>query len=117
MKPAPFEYHRPDSIDGAVELLVQHGYDAKILAGGQSLVPAMNFRLAAPGVLIDLNRVPGLDYIHASEGGVRIAAMVRQHTAERSVEIARVAPLVAEALPYVAHPQIRNRGTMGGSIA
>jgi CO/xanthine dehydrogenase FAD-binding subunit len=117
MKPAPFEYLRPDSIDGAVELLVQHGWDAKILAGGQSLVPAMNFRLAAPGVLIDLNRVPGLDYVHASDGGVRIGAMVRQHAAERSADIARVAPLVAEALPYVAHPQIRNRGTMGGSIA
>ncbi|HEX6747994.1 MAG TPA: xanthine dehydrogenase family protein subunit M [Longimicrobium sp.] len=117
MKPAPFEYFRPDTIDGAIELLVQHGWDAKLLAGGQSLVPAMNFRLAAPGVLIDLNRIPGLDYIREDGGGLRIGAMVRQHAAERNGAIARAAPLVAETLPFVAHPQIRNRGTMGGSIA
>ena len=117
MKPAPFEYFRPGSTDEALELLVRHGWDAKLLAGGQSLVPAMNFRLAAPGVLIDLNRVPGLDYVHERDGTLRIGAMVRQHAAEQSATIARAAPLVAEALPFVAHPQIRNRGTMGGSIA
>jgi carbon-monoxide dehydrogenase medium subunit len=117
MKPAPFAYHRPDSVEGALALLAEHGYDAKLLAGGQSLVPAMNFRLAAPAVLIDLNRIPGLDAIAEAEGGVRIGAMVRQRSAERSALLAERAPLIAETLPFVAHAQIRNRGTMGGSIA
>jgi CO/xanthine dehydrogenase FAD-binding subunit len=117
MKPAAFEYHRAESIDHAIELLVQHGWDAKLLAGGQSLVPAMNFRLAQPGVLIDLNRIRGLDYVRAEDGVLRMGALVRQHAAERSADVARLAPLVAEALPFVAHPQIRNRGTIGGSIA
>ena len=117
MKPAPFAYHRPDSVEGALALLAEHGYDAKLLAGGQSLVPAMNFRLAAPAVLIDLNRIPGLDAIVQAEGGVRIGAMVRQRAAERSALLAERAPLIAETLPWVAHAQIRNRGTMGGSIA
>jgi carbon-monoxide dehydrogenase medium subunit len=117
MKPAAFEYHRPDSVEGALALLAEHGYDAKLLAGGQSLVPAMNFRLAQPAVLVDLNRIPGLDAIAESEGGVRIGAMVRQRTAERSPVIAARAPLIAETLPWVAHAQIRNRGTVGGSVA
>ncbi|MBW3571668.1 MAG: xanthine dehydrogenase family protein subunit M [Gemmatimonadetes bacterium] len=117
MKPAPFEYHRPDSVDEALALLAEHGYDAKLLAGGQSLVPAMNFRLAAPAVLIDLNRIPGLDGIAEADGGVRIGAMTRQRAAERSATVASRVPLLAETLPYVAHAQIRNRGTIGGSIA
>lgn len=117
MKPAPFEYFRPDSVDEALSLLTEHGWEAKLLAGGQSLVPAMNFRLAAPGVLIDLNRIPGLDAIREAEGGLRIGTMVRQHAAEQSADVRRLAPLLAEALPFVAHPQIRNRGTVGGSIA
>jgi len=117
VKPAPFEYFRPDTVDEALALLGEHGWDAKLLAGGQSLVPAMNFRLAAPGVLIDLNRIPGLDSIRAEGGGLRIGTMVRQHAAERSADVRRLAPLLAEALPFVAHPQIRNRGTVGGSIA
>jgi len=117
VKPAPFEYHRPDTVEEALALLAQHGWEAKLLAGGQSLVPAMNFRLSAPGVLIDLNRILGLDSIREVDGALRIGAMVRQRVAERSELIARAAPLVAEALPFVAHPQIRNRGTMGGSIA
>jgi carbon-monoxide dehydrogenase medium subunit len=117
MKPAPFDYHRAESVEHALELLQQHGYDAKLLAGGQSLVPAMNFRLSMPAVLIDLNRIPGLDYIRADGGVLRIGAMARQHAAELSADLARAAPLIAEALPHVAHPQIRNRGTMGGSIA
>jgi carbon-monoxide dehydrogenase medium subunit len=104
-------------VEGALALLAEHGYDAKLLAGGQSLVPAMNFRLAAPAVLIDLNRIPGLDAIAEAEGGVRIGAMVRQRAAERSALLAERAPLIAETLPFVAHAQIRNRGTMGGSIA
>jgi CO/xanthine dehydrogenase FAD-binding subunit len=113
MKPAPFEYFRPDTVDEALSLLGEHGWEAKLLAGGQSLVPAMNFRLAAPGVLIDLNRIPGLDAIREDGGGT----MVRQHAAERSADVRRLAPLLAEALPFVAHPQIRNRGTVGGSVA
>lgn len=132
MKPAPFEYHRPTSVDEALSLLEQHGYDAKLLAGGQSLIPAMNFRLAQPAVLIDLNRVAGLAGIGvaASADGdgpdtaastatdpLRIMAMTRQREVERSPDVARVAPLLADALPFVAHPQIRNRGTLGGSAA
>jgi carbon-monoxide dehydrogenase medium subunit len=117
MKPAAFEYHRPDSVDQALALLAEHGYDAKLLAGGQSLVPAMNFRLAAPAVLIDLNRIPGLDGIAEADGGLRLGAMVRQRMAERSPLVAARAPLLSEALPYVAHAQIRNRGTIGGTIA
>lgn len=116
MKPAPFEYHRPDRVEEALELLTQHGWEAKLLAGGQSLIPAMNFRLAQPGVLIDLNRIPGLDGIQ-SQGALRLGTMVRQHAAERSEEVTRLAPLIAEAMPHVAHPQIRNRGTVGGSLA
>lgn len=117
MKPAPFDYHRPASVDEALALLAEHGYDAKLLAGGQSLVPAMNFRLAQPAVLIDLNRIPGLDGMEEADGRLRIGAMTRQAAAERSPLIAARAPLLGETLPYVAHAQIRNRGTVGGSIA
>lgn len=117
MKPAPFEYHRPESVEEALALLAEHGYDAKLLAGGQSLVPAMNFRMAVPAVLIDLNRIAGLDGIAEADGGLRIGAMVRQRAAERDPLIAARAALISETLPYVAHAQIRNRGTMGGSIA
>lgn len=117
MKPAPFEYHRPESVEEALSLLAEHGYDAKLLAGGQSLVPAMNFRMAVPAVLIDLNRIAGLDGIAEVDGGLRIGAMVRQRVAERDPLVAARAALIAETLPYVAHAQIRNRGTMGGSIA
>jgi CO/xanthine dehydrogenase FAD-binding subunit len=117
MKPAPFEYHRPDSVDEALALLAEHGYDAKLLAGGQSLVPAMNFRLAAPAVLIDLNRVWELQYERDDGGVMRIGAMERQRDVEWTGIADRLAPLLAEALPFVAHAQIRNRGTIGGSIA
>ncbi|HEV2146844.1 MAG TPA: xanthine dehydrogenase family protein subunit M [Longimicrobiaceae bacterium] len=117
MKPAPFEYHRPGTVEEALELLVRHGYDAKLLAGGQSLIPAMNFRLAQPAVLVDLGGVGELDYVREADGLVRIGAMARQRAAERSEMVARGAPLLAETLPWVAHPQIRNRGTLGGSIA
>ncbi|HZG44072.1 MAG TPA: FAD binding domain-containing protein, partial [Longimicrobium sp.] len=117
MKPAPFEYYRPESVEEALSLLAEHGYDAKLLAGGQSLVPAMNFRMAIPAVLIDLNRIAGLDGIVEMDGGLRIGAMVRQRAAERDPLIAARAALISETLPYVAHAQIRNRGTMGGSIA
>lgn len=118
MKPAPFQYYAPRSVEEAAGLLAEHGYDAKILAGGQSLIPTMNFRLSQPAVLIDLNRIPELAYIHpAGDGGVRIGAMSRHVQVEKSDLIAQAAPLIHETMPLIAHPQIRNRGTFGGSIA
>lgn len=118
MKPAPFEYHAPADRDEALALLAESGFDAKILAGGQSLVPAMNFRLARPAVLIDVNRIDDLFGIRVGDNGsLSIGAMTRQRELERNPLIAEYAPLIAEAMPHVAHPQIRNRGTIGGSIA
>jgi CO/xanthine dehydrogenase FAD-binding subunit len=117
VKPAPFDYHRPSTVDEVTALLAQHGPDAKLLAGGQSLVPAMNFRLAQPAVLIDLERVAGLGELREEGGVLRMGAMTRQRAAERSAAVARGAPLLVETLPFIAHPQIRNRGTVGGSIA
>lgn len=117
MKPAPFDYHRPATVDEVTELLARHGPDAKLLAGGQSLVPAMNFRLAQPAVLIDLGRVAGLAELAEEDGALRMGAMTRQRACERSAAVARGAPLLVETLPFIAHPQIRNRGTVGGSIA
>jgi CO/xanthine dehydrogenase FAD-binding subunit len=111
VKPAPFLYQRPESVDEALALLHEHGDEAKVLAGGQSLVPLLNMRLARPSVLVDLNRVAGLDRIEAN-GNVRVGALVRQ----RELETVPL-PLVAEALPYVGHFVTRNRGTVGGSIA
>jgi CO/xanthine dehydrogenase FAD-binding subunit len=118
MKPAAFDYHRPTSLDEALALFAELGPDAKALAGGQSLVPAMNFRLARPGVLVDLNALGALASIEeTADGGLRIGAMTRQRAVERSPAVARRAPLLAEAMPWIAHPQIRNRGTVGGSLA
>jgi carbon-monoxide dehydrogenase medium subunit len=98
--------------------LAQYGYEAKLLAGGQSLIPTMNFRLAQPGVLIDLNRIPNLGYIMPTEGGgIRIGAMTRQRQVERSPLVAERTPLIAATMPHIAHVQIRNRGTIGGSLA
>jgi carbon-monoxide dehydrogenase medium subunit len=118
MKPAQFEYRCPDTLDEALAIFAELGSDAKALAGGQSLVPAMNFRLARPEVLVDLNRLDPLAYIHeCADGGLRIGAMTRQRSAERSPAVASRASLLSEAMPWVAHPQIRNRGTVGGSLA
>jgi carbon-monoxide dehydrogenase medium subunit len=117
MKPAPFAYVAPDTLDEATSALAEHGYDAKVLAGGQSLIPVMNFRLAQPAVLVDINRVPGLDFIREQDGTLHIGAMVRQATLARDPLVARFAPLIHETMPYIAHPQIRNRGTIGGSLA
>ncbi len=122
MKPPTFEYHAPRSVEEALALLAEHGLDAKPLAGGQSLVPAMNFRLARPAVLVDLNRIEELAFIRPVEegpaaGGVRIGAMTRQRAVERSALVTERVPLLAETMPHVAHPQIRNRGTFGGSAA
>jgi carbon-monoxide dehydrogenase medium subunit len=118
VKPAPFDYRRPETLDEALAIFAELGSDAKALAGGQSLVPAMNFRLARPEVLVDLNRLDPLAYIHETpDGGLRIGAMTRQRSAERSTVVASRASLLSEAMPWVAHPQIRNRGTVGGSLA
>jgi carbon-monoxide dehydrogenase medium subunit len=120
MKPAPFEYLAPDSLDAALEILargVGEAGDAKLLAGGQSLIPVMNFRLAQPALLVDLNRLKELDYVRQEDGGLRIGAMTRQRTLERDPLVARLSPLLAETVPFIAHPQIRNRGTVGGSLA
>ena len=117
MKPAPFEYFRPQSLDEALSLLAEHGGDAKALAGGQSLIPAMNFRLAAPSVLVDLNGIGALSYIQDDSGDVRIGGMTRQRMVERSTLVSDRVPLIAETMPHIAHPAIRNRGTIGGSLA
>lgn len=116
MKPAPFEYHAPESLTQALDLMNQHAGDAKILAGGQSLVPAMNFRIAQPGLLVDLNRVGELSYIREEGRVIRIGAMARERHLEFNSSIAKQTPLLHEAAPFIAHPQIRNRGTLGGSI-
>ncbi len=116
MKPAPFEYHVPDSLEQALDLMSQHADQAKILAGGQSLVPAMNFRIVQPSLLIDLNRVHELSFIREEGNTIRIGAMARERHLELEPLIAKKTPLLAEAVPFIAHPQIRNRGTIGGSI-
>ncbi len=117
MKPPAFEYHRPDSLHDALALLGEHP-GAKPLAGGQSLIPAMNFRLAEPDVLIDLNALEELTGIdETADGGLRIGAMTRHSAVELSAVVAVRAPLLAAAMPFIAHCQIRNRGTIGGSLA
>jgi carbon-monoxide dehydrogenase medium subunit len=117
VKAPAFAYVRPGSLAEAFELLERHGDDAKLLAGGQSLMAGLNMRLSAPRVLIDLNRISGLEGIAVTGGTVRIGALTRHRAVERSAEIVRHLPLLHEALPYVAHAAIRNRGTFGGSIA
>ena len=117
MKPAPFCYHAPESLENAVALLAEHGDEAKPLAGGQSLVPMLSLRLASFEHLVDLNRVASLSSIARTNGSLRIGAMVRQATAEHSPEVAGAVPLLSRALPLIGHFQIRNRGTIGGSIA
>jgi carbon-monoxide dehydrogenase medium subunit len=117
MKPAPFAYHRPATLGEAFHLLARYGSDARILAGGQSLVPALNMRLAAPAALVDITRLPGLDAIDFAAEGLTIGALARQETVLRSPLVARHAPLVAQAMPHVAHLALRTRGTVGGSLA
>jgi len=117
VKPPAFEYVAVASTEEAVAQLAAHGDDARLLAGGQSLMPILNMRLATPGRLVDLNRVRTLSYIVERAGGVAIGAMTRQRTVERSEFVAAAVPLLAEALPWVGHTAIRNRGTIGGSLA
>jgi aerobic carbon-monoxide dehydrogenase medium subunit len=117
MKPPRFEYHAPRSVDEAIDLLVRYGGDAKVLAGGQSLVPLLNFRLARPAALVDLNTIPSLAGIREDDGVVRFGAMTRQRAIEFSSVVRRRVPLLAEATELVGHLPIRTRGTIGGSIA
>lgn len=116
MKPAPFAYAKARSVEDAVKLLGENS-DAKLLAGGQSLMATLNMRLSAPSLLIDLNGISGLDGIALKDGAVEIGALARHATVMLSDTIARHAPLIALAMPHIAHPAIRNRGTFGGSIA
>ena len=117
MKAPRFAYARPVSIAEALALLQKHGDDARVLAGGQSLVPMLNFRVASPGVLVDINRIAGLSGIKVTKNHVRIGALTRHVELERSADIAKHLPLVSSAMPHIAHPAIRNRGTFGGSCA
>jgi CO/xanthine dehydrogenase FAD-binding subunit len=116
MKPAPFDYIAPDSVAETTAVLAQNGDEAKVLAGGQSLVPAMNFRLVQPAMLVDINRLTELDYVKQESDCLKIGALTRQRTVEKHPLIQTYAPLLYETLPHVAHWQIRNRGTMGGSL-
>jgi carbon-monoxide dehydrogenase medium subunit len=117
MKPPPFLYARPRSLEEALALLRDSGEDAKVLAGGQSLVPLLNFRLARPSVLIDLNLVPDLAYVRPTNGHVAVGATTRQRALETDTAVREACPILGRALSYVGHIQIRHRGTVGGSLA
>ncbi|MEV4184476.1 FAD binding domain-containing protein [Streptosporangium canum] len=116
MKPPPFDYHAPRSVGEALETLADAGEHGKVLAGGQSLIPMLNMRLAAPGHLVDINRLAELDTLDVEPGGVRVGALARHARVERSEEVAAAQPLLRQALRLVAHPVIRNRGTVVGSL-
>ena len=117
MKPPPFRYVRPESLDEALAVLAEHGDEAKVLAGGCSLVPILNMRLARPEVLVDVNRLQALGGVHAANGTVVTGATVRQVELERSPVLRRALPLAAACAPYIGHFVTRNRGTIGGSLA
>ena len=117
MLPAAFEYHRPETLDEALTLLSAHGDDGKVLAGGQSLIPLMKLRFAAPGHLIDINRVPGLDGLQETDGQLRIGALTRHATLEHSDLLKSRYPVMAQAAPMISDPIVRNLGTIGGSLA
>jgi len=117
MKPAPFAYVAPASAEEAVATLARHAGDARMLAGGQSLISMMNFRIARPAVLIDLGRCPGLDTLERQDGHLVFGPMVRQSAAEHSALVRDLCPLMARTMPFLGHPTIRNRGTIGGTLA
>ena len=117
MKPAPFAYVRADTLDDVFQVLDQHGDGARILAGGQSLMATLNMRLSSPDILVDIGRINGLAGIEDAGDFIRIGAMTRHVDIETSALVAEHAPLLASAMPDIAHPAIRNRGTFGGSIA
>jgi carbon-monoxide dehydrogenase medium subunit len=116
VKPPPFTYHAPRTLDEALDALARTGAEGKVLAGGQSLIPLLNMRLAAPAHLIDINRVTELDTVEVTPEGVRAGALARHARVERSGEVAAVQPLLRAALRHVAHPVVRNRGTLVGSL-
>lgn len=116
MKPVPFEYHRPQSLAETFDLLDRYGDDGRILAGGQSLVPTLNMRLATPRAVIDINRLPDLDVIRLTPEGLVIGALARHEALERSALVREHAPLIAAAMPHVGHAAIRSRGTLGGCL-
>ncbi len=117
MIPGEFEYHRPGAVDEAVALLAKHGDDAKVLAGGHSLIPLMKLRLAAPAHLIDVTRIDGLKGIREADGEIRIGAMTTENELIASDLLWRACPLIPEAAKLIADPQVRNRGTVGGNVA
>jgi carbon-monoxide dehydrogenase medium subunit len=118
MKPAPFKYVAASSLDHALALKAEHGDEARFLAGGQSLIPAMNFRLARPALVIDINGLTALAGLDRSQGNeIRIGAVTRYRALERDRDFLSACPLFADALPHIAHPQIRNRGTVGGNLS
>ncbi|HEY3062525.1 MAG TPA: FAD binding domain-containing protein, partial [Chloroflexota bacterium] len=117
MKPPPFEYVAPRTLDEAVHELAESDGEAKILAGGQSLIPLLNFRLARPTRLVDLNRIPSLAYVTPRNRGLAIGAMTRDAAVERDARVAETTPLLAEAIRWVGHAAIRSRGTVGGNLA
>jgi carbon-monoxide dehydrogenase medium subunit len=117
MKPPPFDYARADSVQHAVALLAEHGDHARIIAGGQSLMPMLAFRMATPRLLVDIGSIAALRHITLDGGGVTLGALVRWCDVEKHAELARAHPLLVEAVRHVAHYQIRNRGTIGGSLA
>ena len=117
MKPAPFQYERPETIEGVLAVLQQYGDESKILAGGQSLIAMMNTRLLQPRVVIDINRVPSLDSLTVEDGTLVIGALVRHSEVASSPAVREACPLIAEAYPYLAHRPIRNRGTLAGNLA
>lgn len=117
MKPPRFEYMAPRSEEEALTLLSEHGERAKLLAGGQSLIPLMNFRLARPEIVIDINRITSLAYVRGQDGGVTIGALTRQHVLERAAAVVERVPVLAEACHLIGHLPIRHRGTVGGNLA
>lgn len=117
MKPAPFEYAAPETVDEAVALLAEHGDEAKVIAGGQSLVPLLAFRLAAPGVLVDLNRVPELSGLRLDGDTLAVGAMTRHRDVETMPDLAERCAMLADGVSLIGHVAIRNRGTVGGSVA
>lgn len=117
MLPSRFEYHRPATLSEALDLLATHGEDAKVLAGGQSLIPMMKLRFASPGRLIDVNRIPGLDGIEERDGMLRIGALVRHNQLAASDVVGARYPTIAAAAPMIADPLVRNLGTIGGSLS
>ena len=116
MKPPPFDYRCPESLDEALALLAEHGEEAKVLAGGQSLVPMLNLRALHPALLIDINRLPGLDHVRIEDGELRIGALARHRAVLDSAAVREASPLMAAAYPYVSHGPIRNRGTLCGNL-